>query len=121
MTMKPPIERIKVSKQGKDILIKIKRHTGLQHWNEICRLAFCHSLANFGPPPKRNKLGESNIEIDWKTFSGNYDKELKAIFYLKANMDGITCNDSCYSEYFREHLERGISVINNIKNIKELL
>jgi DNA sulfur modification protein DndE len=116
-----PIDRIKISKQGKDVLIRIKRKTGLQHWNEICRIALCRSLSEKNPPPKRNSIGDSNIEMDWKTFAGNYDRELKAMLNFKAHKDGIDILDKSFSEYFREHLERGIMSLKNTNNIKELL
>ncbi|MHB8712505.1 MAG: DNA sulfur modification protein DndE [Trichloromonadaceae bacterium] len=120
--MKPPVERVKVSAKGRDILIKIKRNTGLEHWNEICRLAFCHSLVKPSPPPKRAKVPESNIDIDWKTFAGQLQEELTALTLLKAHRDGVDIyNKPDLLEYFRDHLEHGINLLTNTKNLSNIL
>lgn len=119
--MRQPVERVKVSKEGKEILIRVKRKSGLQHWNEICRIALCCSLREKNRPPKRNITKDSNIEMDWKTFAGKYDHEFKSMINLKAHKDGISLSNNSFSEYFREHLERGIMSLRNIHNIKELL
>lgn len=119
--MKPPVERIKVSKKGKDILIKIKRNTGLQHWNEICRLALCKSLADPSPPPERAKTGDSNIEMDWKTFAGEYQEFFIALLRIKGKQEFIDIYDKNeFLEYVRKHVERGINLLKNINNVQEI-
>lgn len=35
-----PIEHIRLSQQAKEQLTRLKRWTGLKHWNELCRWAF---------------------------------------------------------------------------------
>jgi len=119
--MKPPIEHVRVSTRSKDILIKIKRRTGLEHWNEICRIALCRSLANATPPPKFDKMGESSIDMDWKTFAGPLNKELSALIILRAKLDGVDITrKETISENFRNHLERGIQGMQNIKSLNEI-
>jgi len=113
--MKPPVTTVKVSTKGKDTLIKIKRNTGLEQWNEICRIALCASLANHTSPAPREKLPDSNIEMDWKTFAGHYHDELAALVKYKANIDGIDYdNKEKMNSYFRLHIERGINAISRI-------
>jgi DNA sulfur modification protein DndE len=119
--MKTPIEHVRVSAKGKDVLIKTKRHTGLTHWNEICRIALCLSLANPTTPPKRKKDIDSNIDMDWKTLSGNFQEVLSAVTILRAQKDGIDpSNKEELAEYFRAHLERGIFSLQNVKCLKEI-
>ncbi len=116
--MKPPVEHVRVSAKGKDILIKIKRNTGLEHWNEICRIALCRSLANPTLPPKFERSGDSSIDIEWKTFAGAYQEELAALIIIRAVKDGVdTSKKEMISEYFRSHIERGISEIQNLKTL----
>lgn len=120
--MKPPVERVRISSRGKEILIKIKRNTGLEHWNEICRIALCRSLANQSAPDVQARGSESNIEIDWRTFAGAYQDELCAIFLLRAHRDGYSPeNRENLSDYFHAHVERGIYSMQNIKNLSELV
>lgn len=119
--MKPPVEHVRVSAKGKDILIKIKRNTGLEHWNEICRIALCRSLANATLPAKLDKILDSAIDIEWKTFAGAYQDYFAALITLKAKADGIDLSSKEHiSDYFRAHMERGIISIQNAKSIHEL-
>lgn len=119
--MKPPIEHVRVSARGKEILIKIKRHTGLEHWNEICRIALCRSLANPTPPPKIEKVGESSIDMEWKTFAGPFQEELAALVVLRVKKDGIKLSSKdAIAEYFRAHLERGIDGLQSAKSLSDI-
>lgn len=116
--MKPPVEHVRVSAKGKDILLKIKRHTGLEHWNEICRVALCRSLADPTPPSNIKKIGDRNIEMEWKTFAGAYQEEYTALIILRAKKDNVDINKKdALAEYLRAHLERGIAQLQNIKNL----
>lgn len=119
--MRPLVENVRVSSKSKDILIKIKRRTGLEHWNEICRVALCRSLSNPTPPIAIEKVGESTIEMEWKTFAGQYQLEFTSLVLLRANKDGVDfLNNEKLAEYFRAHLERGISMLQNIGSIQYL-
>jgi DNA sulfur modification protein DndE len=119
--MKPPVEHVRVSERGKDILVKIKRYTGLEHWNEICRIALCASLANPLPPTKVDKLADSNIDIEWKTFAGAYQSELASLTLLRAHKDGINISDKDHvTSYFRSHLERGIASLQTVKKLSSI-
>lgn len=114
--MKPPVEHVRVSARGKDILIKVKRNTGLEHWNEICRIALCRSLANPARPPKYEKSGDTSIEIEWKTFAGAFSRELSALTTLRAKKDDIDLSKKdVMAEYFRNHMERGIASLQTLK------
>lgn len=120
--MKPPVEHVRVSAKAKDLLIKIKRNTGLEHWNEICRIALCQSLANRNPPQKFEKELDSNIDIEWKTFAGDFSNEISALFWQRVSREAINIADkSAVSFYFKSHLERGISSLQNVKSLNDLL
>jgi DNA sulfur modification protein DndE len=120
--MRSPVEYVRISAKNRDILIKIKRRTGLEHWNEICRIAYCRSLANPAPPVINHQSGNIVIDIEWKTFAGLFHKELTAITLIRAAKDNIKLNNKdALNDYFRSHLERGISSLQNIKNLQGLL
>lgn len=116
--MKPPVETVRISKQGRDILAKIKRRTGLERWNDISRAALCRSLNNTSAPPLPEKGWDSAIEIEWKTFAGEIGDELTALILMRAASDGVTVDESTsLSSYFRAHIERGISSLQNVKDL----
>jgi DNA sulfur modification protein DndE len=116
--MKPPVETVRISNRGREILIKIKRNTGIDRWNEICRVALCHSLSNKSRPPKAQKNWDSAVEIEWKTFAGDLSEVLASAVLFRAKLDGLDITKKeGIADYFRSHLERGISAIQNSKGI----
>ena len=120
--MKPPVDRVRVSAKGKDILIKIKRRTGLEHWNEICRIALCRSLGNANAPAKSPRTVEMAIDMEWRTFAGAYSSEFASAILVKAQLDGVKLTSKeALSEYVRAHLERGIASLQNVRSLGDLV
>ena len=121
--MKVPVDTVRVSVKGREILIKLKRRTGLEHWNELCRIALCRSLAQPTAPLKATMAGgDSSIEMDWKTFAGILHHELMAALWLRAEADGVDFQSrDAIAQYFRAHLERGIGSLQNLHSIADLL
>lgn len=118
--MKPPVEEVRISAHAKELLIKLKRRTGLTQWNHLCRIAYCYSIANTSPPPVRVQE-EVGIRMDWKTFAGPYSVEFACLNILRARLDGIDPEQrETVADYFRDHLERGIEVLSNVQNLKDL-
>ena len=119
--VKPPVDVLRCSVQGRDVLIKLKRQTGMEHWNELCRIAYFYSLANLKKPVMYQPYGSIGLEIDWKVFAGNYSNELIALTRLRAHHDEINIEDTNeVAEYFRAHLERGIRSLQGVSSLEEI-
>jgi DNA sulfur modification protein DndE len=118
--MKPPLENIRVSARSREILINLKRKTGIANWNIICRWAFCDSLSNPNRPVAAIGSAESNVEMSWETFAGEFAEVLLAVFNKRAAQDGLSQEKHDRATYFRSHLERGISQLQNAKNLSDL-
>lgn len=120
--MKPPVEIIRISSQGREILIKMKRRLGIERWNEICRIALCRSLANPITPKKPRNGWNSVIDIDWKTFAGENSETLSSLVLVRAHQDGIDIKKKdLISDYFRAHIERGIGSLQNVTTFADYL
>lgn len=120
--MRIPVDHVRVSSKGRDILIKIKRRTGLEHWNEICRIALCRSLANPNPASKVNKPGDAAIDMEWKTFAGDFSSELSAVIHLRAKRDNVDIKSKdALADFVRAHIERGVASLQNIKTMSEMI
>lgn len=120
--MKPPVETVRISQRGKEILIKLKRNTHIEHWNVLCRWALCASLHRDSRPPKLKGVVESNVEMSWRTFAGPHADIYTALVRYNAELHGVDVKqEGALSDYFRAHLERGISNIQNVKNLPALL
>ena len=118
--MKPPLETVRISQRSRDILIKLKRKTGIEHWNVVCRWAFCASLSNSSKPVV-SPSPDSNVEMSWKVFCGSMAEIFPALLLVRAQKDGVsTTNRDALAQYFRSHLERGISQLNGVKDLSAL-
>ena len=106
------IETVKVSEKAKVQLITLKRRTGIQNWNVICRWAFCMSLAERTPPPNEDVVADSSVEMTWKTFTGGREDLYTGLLLLRAKKDGIQFDEAKINHYFKLHLHRGISYLN---------
>jgi DNA sulfur modification protein DndE len=120
--MKPPVDSVKVSSRGREILIQSKRNTGLKQWNELLRWAFCISLSNTDPPKIFRKLDSGIEPIEWTTFSGPLSSTFSAVFYARAANDGIELTDAdSVAAYFRAHIERGVGALRSTKSLSSLV
>lgn len=115
-----PIEHIRLSKQAREQLIRLKRHTGIEHWNVLCRWAFCRSLAESGTPPPAKIPADSNVEMSWKVFGGRQSDLYLALLKARCLRDGIELDEEHLSQQFRLHLHRGIGYLANDRELRSI-
>ena len=106
------IETVKVSDKARQQLINIKKRTGIQNWNVLCRWAFATSLAEDSKVLDENIIANSPVEMTWKTFTGGHEKLYLALLITKAKNDKWATDDEALNTYFKLHLHRGISYLN---------
>ena len=114
------IEHIKLSQKAKDQLIKLKRVTGIEHWNILCRWALCLSLAEKSIPPKSKIPADSNVEMSWKIFGGRYADLYMALMKERCVSDGLGADPETVAQQFRLHLHRGISYLAGNKDLRSI-
>ena len=118
------IKTVRISKTGKDKLIRLKTKTAIQNWNVLCRWALCYSLKE-GSVPVEISLKEDNaIEISWSVFAGEYGEIYEGIVKAWCLEHDIPASDENVEKYFKLHLERGINYLsgtNFIRNLEDLL
>ncbi len=114
------IEHIRLSQQAKDQLIKLKRVTGIEHWNVLCRWALCLSLAEQSVPPASKIPADSNVEMSWKVFGGRYADLYIALVKERCVRDGLGTDPDIVAQQFRLHLHRGISYLAGNKALRKI-
>jgi len=115
-----PIEHIQLSQQAKDQLTKIKRGTGIQNWNTLCRWAFCLSLNEPRVPPVTKIPADSSVEMSWKVFGGPYSDIYLALLKERCRRDRLGTTDEVLAAQFRLHLHRGIGYLAADKDLKSI-
>lgn len=115
--MKNPIEHIKLSQQARDQLVKLKRATKIEHWNILCRWAFCVSMAEASVPLPLKIPADSSVEMSWKIFAGQYQDVYLALLKERCLQDRLGSDDETLATQFRLHLHRGIGYLASDKRI----
>ena len=118
------LKQIKLSNQSKDRLSRLKGKTGIQNWNVLCRWAFCYSLHEDSIPTDLPINSDSNVEMSWYTFCGEYSEIYEALIAEWCREKDLPTDDETVAKYFKLHLERGIAYLsgtNFIKNLNDLI
>lgn len=118
------VKQIKLSNAAKDKLARLKGKTGIQNWNILCRWALCYSLKEGTIPTDIEIVSDSNVEMSWLTFAGEYHELYEALIKNWCLSNNLGTDNDTMAKYLKLHLERGInylSATNFIKDIKELI
>ncbi len=118
------IKQVRVSSQAKEQLIRLKVKTGIAQWNILCRWALCVSLAEPTPPTPINIQADSNVEMAWPVFGGNYHELFLALFKQRCVQDGLGTSDEVLRKQFQLHLHCGIGYLaapNKLRSIADLV
>jgi DNA sulfur modification protein DndE len=105
------IERVRISAAGKQQLSTLKRRTGIEHYNVICRHALCASLANSTKVPSETLQYSGGIEIDWKTFAGEAEATLTNVLLSRAVADHGDASSTAVRGLLQAHLHRGLAYL----------
>lgn len=105
------IETVRIDEQGREQLIRLKRHTGIETWNILCRWALCTSLTEPTRPPMRLFKGDAAVEIAWRVFGGVHHELYLALIKQRCLQDGLGIDDATVQEQFRLHLHRGLGYL----------
>lgn len=102
------IDRVRLSSAAKQQLVTLKRRTGIEHYNVLCRHALCASLAQPSNLPDENLNFQGGIEIDWETLAG----EPSAVFLdLVAVRHEVDARSAEIKRLVTLHIHRGLSYL----------
>ena len=63
---------------------------------------------------------DSNVEMSWFTFAGEYSDIYDALMIAWCQKMKLPTDDAALAKYFKLHLERGIAYLSGTNFIKEL-
>lgn len=105
------MERVKLTSAARNQLATIKRRTGIEHNNAICRHALCISLANPSVPPDENFVFSGGLEIDWRTLTGGQDDLYTNLLIVRLLSEGKRISEDSIRQVFLLHVHRGLSYL----------
>lgn len=105
------MERIKLNAAARNQLVTLKRRTGIEHNNAICRHALCLSLANPSVPPAESFSFNGGIEIDWRVLTGGQEALYHNLLAVRLVSEGRRVSDEAIRQTFILHVHRGLSYL----------
>src|ERR1043166_6162092 len=105
--MKPPVDTLYITQLGREQLVKLKRQTGIEHYNVICRWAFCASLSESSVPVRDGGGSTGGIAIDWRVFAGEFSDVFSALLLFRARTDAADADSESVAHCLRSHVHRG--------------
>ena len=103
------IDRIRLSAAAKSQLITLKRRTGIQHYNSLCRYAICLSLETQSDLPDENLDFSGGLEIDWKVLAGDIGDVIINLALL--NNKNLKFGENLVRDEVTKHIHRGLSLM----------
>lgn len=114
------LETIRLSQTAKDQLVWLKRHTGITHWNVLCRWALALSLRDASTPLVKDIVTDSNVEMSWKTFAGPYGDVYLALLKQRCLADGEEPTDEAVSRTLIIHIHRGVGFLHGRRDLRSI-
>lgn len=105
------MERIRLTGAARNQLVTLKRRTGIEHYNTLCRHALCLSLANPSIPPTEAFDYSGGIDIDWRTFTGGQEALYYNLLVARLVTEGGRVDDVAIRETLVRHVHRGLSYL----------
>jgi DNA sulfur modification protein DndE len=106
--MKHPVESIRLSKTDKEFLIRIKRKTGIESWNVLCRWALLLALADNESRFRASQEKRDAVEIRWETFVGELKEVITGLLLLSHSTSGSIKGGPSLGEHLHFKLSDGI-------------
>lgn len=112
------LDTVRVTESDSDLLVRLKRSTGIRNWNVLCRWGFCLSLRDPDRPHVDPRGAWSSIEMTWKVFGGPYSSiywaALQQRYFEDCRGNNAQMSDEGLEQEFYRHLHRGIGHLANI-------
>lgn len=114
------IETVRINEKGRHQLIRLKRFTGIETFNVLCRWALCISLAEETRPPRSAFRGDTAVEMTWRVFGGARHNIYLALIKNRCLADGIEITEQSLNEELRLHVHRGLGYLAADKDLRSI-
>ena len=111
--MKLPTESVRLDKRAREQLLRLKRFTGIEHWNVLARWAFCLSLRDISLPPKALSDRSAGVEIAWRVFSGEHSSSYSAMYWNWRHRAESQSGDD--GDLVNRHIQRGLGIMDGMR------
>lgn len=114
------LETIRLGPEARIQLTTLKRRTGIENWNVLCRWAFCMSLADPTPIRELKGRGGVGVEMTWKTFAGDEEELYRLLLIDRCTTEHGTTDRETMARTARQHIDRGIARLVSQRSAKSV-
>jgi DNA sulfur modification protein DndE len=114
------LETIRLGPEARIQLTTLKRRTGIENWNVLCRWAFCMSLADPTPIRELKERGGAGVEMTWKTFAGEEEELYRFLLIDRCTAEHGTTDREAMARTVRQHIDRGIARLVSQRSAKSI-
>jgi DNA sulfur modification protein DndE len=107
------IESIRLTESEKEMLVRIKRKTGIESWNVLCRWAYLLGLSQEQITSSSSHEKRDAVEIKWETFAGKNSYIYLAVTKYKYALELKRNKEITPFEFFHIRLSTGIRILSN--------
>jgi DNA sulfur modification protein DndE len=107
--MKAPTDTIRLNGRAREQLTRLKRFTGIEHWNILARWAFCLSLRDNSLPAAIAQDKSSGVEITWRVFAGDQASVYASLFWHWNAQASLKEQD--IQDLISRHIQRGLGIM----------
>ena len=115
------LKHVRLAQEDKDRLVSLKRKTKLTQWNVLCRWALAVSLNEPSPLTPIDLPSDSNVEMTWEVFAGEYGELWLAATRERLRMDGFPTDEETVARYIRLHIHRGIGYLSAPGEVRSII
>lgn len=115
----PPPDSVRIGADIREMLITMKRRTGVMNWNVLCRWALCRSLAEPTAPTAVTAVGEAAVEMTWKTFAGSAGDIYWWLVKQRTIELGLPLDEQTLAGQLRAHITRGTQYMVGDSNMRD--
>ena len=116
------MDTIFTSEASKNFLSQLKKHSGIQTWNILRRLAFCHSLKDKSLPRNIDEA-LNGVEMNYDTFAGKHKGLYLGLLIQNLVKNKVEINKTNLNKYLKAHIGRGIYILFNkkLRSLKQFM
>ena len=118
------LDSLRLDESAVNRLRTLKRRTGIETRNVLCRWALCVSLVEDTIPRANSVNDKKELDISWDIFAGKMSSIYQGLLVERCKKEGLEVTQSNLNYVLSQHVHRGIGYLvsnNSVDNISGLI
>jgi len=114
------LDALRLDEVAKNRLMTLRRRTGIETRNVLCRWALCISLVEESTPRANSVDEKKEIEISWDIFAGKMASVYRGLLIERCKKEGLEITRANLNFVLSQHVHRGIGYLLSSKSSKSI-